>query len=186
MELQHFRCFVVLAEELHFTRAAERLHLSQPHLTRIINQIEKELGVLLLQRTTRQVKLTNAGEKFLTESISVIARVEQAVKTMQNFAFGDSGKIGVGFTEMARHSVVPKIISIFRDKYPQIQLEILEDCTDELVEALRSAKVEIAFLHPPCRFSQLDTNLSRTFHDSLAFRSYLSIANRNYFRFFEK
>ena len=157
MELQHFRCFIVLAEELHFTRAAERLHLSQPHLTRIINQIEKELGVLLLQRTTRQVRLTNAGEKFLTESISVIARVEEAIKTMQSFASKNYSSLAVGFTEMARHSVVPKIISVFRDKYPEIELEILEECTEELVEALRIAKVDIAFLHPPLRAGFLNS-----------------------------
>jgi DNA-binding transcriptional LysR family regulator len=151
MELQHFRCFIVLAEELHFSRAAERLHLSQPHLTRIINQIEKELGVTLLQRTTRQVTLTEPGEKFLTESISVIARVEQALQTIRQFAVSETGTLSIGFTEMARHCVMPKIISVFRERYPQTQLEIMEECTEELVEALHSAKVDIALLHPPLR-----------------------------------
>ncbi|MDY6901590.1 MAG: LysR family transcriptional regulator [Cyanobacteriota bacterium] len=156
MELQHFRCFIVLAEELHFTRAAERLHLSQPHLTRIINQIEKELGVPLLQRTTRQVCLSDAGNKFLTEAISVIARVEQAVQTMQQFALNETKRLSIGFTEMARHSIMPKIISVFRNKYPQTELEIVEECTEELVEALRDKKVDIAFLHPPLRADFID------------------------------
>ena len=151
MELQHFRCFIVLAEELNFTRAAERLHLSQPHLTRIINQIEKELGVLLLQRTTRKVQLTNIGEKFLYESISVITKVEQVVQTMQQLANNENRRLSIGFTEMARHSVVPKIISLYRDKYPQIELEIVEECTEELVKALQDNKVDIAILHPPLR-----------------------------------
>lgn len=151
MEIQHFRCFVVLAQELHFTRAAERLHLSQPHLTRIINKIEKELGVTLLRRTTRQITLTDAGEKFLVEAQAVLARVEQAVQTMQQFTASKTGRLRIGFTQMARHCVLPEILSVFRDRYPQVQLDILEECTEELVEALRSTKVDLAFLHPPLR-----------------------------------
>jgi DNA-binding transcriptional LysR family regulator len=145
-----------LAQELHFTRAAERLHLSQPHLTRIIHQIEKELGVTLLQRTTRQITLTDAGEKFLGEAQAVLARVEQAMQTMRQFATSKTERLRIGFTEMARHCVLPKILSVFRDSYPQLQLDILEDCTEELVEALRNAKVDIAFLHPPLRADFLD------------------------------
>ncbi|NJM69182.1 MAG: LysR family transcriptional regulator [Scytonema sp. RU_4_4] len=151
MEIQHFRCFIVLAQELHFTRAAERLHLSQPHLTRIVNQIEKELGVTLVRRTTRRITLTDAGEKFLVEAQAVLARVEQAIQTMRQLAATNTGRLRIGFTEMARHCVLPKILSVFRNRYGQVQLDILENCTEELVETLKSAKVDLAFLHPPLR-----------------------------------
>jgi DNA-binding transcriptional LysR family regulator len=151
MELQHFRCFVVLAEELHFTRASERLHLSQPHLSRIINQIEQQLGVNLIRRTTRQVTLTDAGEKFLGEAKSVLSRVEEAMQAMQQFAECETERLRIGFTEMARHYVVPKILSAFCDRYPHLQLDILESCTEELVKSLDKAEVDIAFLHPPLR-----------------------------------
>lgn len=151
MELQHFRCFIVLAEELNFTRAADRLYLSQPYLTRLIGQIEKELGVTLLHRTTRKVILTDAGEKFLTEAQAAIARVEEAIQTMRRFAVHNQQRLRIGFTEMARYCVVPKILSVFRDRYPHVELEIVEDCTEELVEALDKTEIDLAFLHPPLR-----------------------------------
>lgn len=156
MELQHFRCFVVLAEELHFTRASERLHLSQPHLSRIINQIEQQLGVTLIRRTTRQVTLTDAGEKFLEEAKSVLSRVEEAMQAMQQIADKATERLTIGFTEMARHRVIPKVLPVFCARYPQIQLNILESCTEELVESLRQAEVDIAFLHPPLRVNFLE------------------------------
>ncbi|NJK50941.1 LysR family transcriptional regulator [Candidatus Gracilibacteria bacterium] len=156
MELQHFRCFVVLAEELHFTRASERLHLSQPHLSRIVNQIEKQLGATLIRRTTRQVTLTDAGKKFFTEAKSVLNRVEEAMQAMQQFAEAETERLTIGFTEMARHYVVPKILSAFCDRHPQIQLDILESCTEELVESLNKAEIDIAFLHPPLRANFLE------------------------------
>ncbi|MCU0535991.1 MAG: LysR family transcriptional regulator [Hydrococcus sp. Prado102] len=156
MELQHFRCFVILAEELHFSRAAERLHLSQPHLSRIVNQIEKQLGVSLIRRTTRQVTLTDAGEKFFIEAKSVLSRVEEAMQAIQQFAEKEIERLKIGFTEMARHCVVPKILSAFCDRYPHIQLDIVESCTEELVESLNKAEVDIAFLHPPLRANFLE------------------------------
>ncbi|NJP21985.1 MAG: LysR family transcriptional regulator [Hydrococcus sp. CRU_1_1] len=126
MELQHFRCFVVLAEELHFTRASERLHLSQPHLSRIVNQIEKQLGATLIRRTTRQVTLTDAGKKFFTEAKSVLNRVEEAMQAMQQFAEAETERLTIGFTEMARHYVVPKILSAFCDRIRRYNLIFLK------------------------------------------------------------
>jgi DNA-binding transcriptional LysR family regulator len=152
MELQHFRCFIVLAEELHFRRAADRLHLSQPHLTRLIAQIEAELTVKLLHRTTRQVSLTDAGQQFLIEAKAVLARVDQAIQVTRD----QPTALGIAFTEMARHCIVPKVLAEFRDRYPDIKLTILEACTEEQVEALHDRKIDIGFLHPPLRSQSLE------------------------------
>lgn len=154
MDLQHFRCFIVLAEKLNFRRAADALHLSQPHLTRLIAQIEKETGTSLFYRTTRRVSLTPAGEVFLAEARAILMRVEQAIYATRQAAEPDS--LSIAFTEMARHSVVPKILSVFRDRYSHIKLSILEACTEEQVEALHEAKVDIGFLHPPLRSQLLE------------------------------
>jgi DNA-binding transcriptional LysR family regulator len=151
MDLHHLRCFVILSKELNFRRAAEQLYMSQPSLTRLIAQMENELGVKLVYRTTRRVKLTTAGEVFLVEAQAVLQRAEQAICAVRQAAVQESGRLGLAFTEIALHSVVPKVLSVFRDRFPNVRLDILEACTEEQVEALRIAKVDVGFLHPPLR-----------------------------------
>jgi DNA-binding transcriptional LysR family regulator len=151
MNIEWLRCFVVLAKTLNFRRAAEQLHMAQPSLSRTIAQLETELGVKLIHRTTRQVQLTTAGEVFLTEAQAVLLRTEQAICTVRQTAIQASGRLGIGFTEMALQTIVPKVLSVFRDRFPQIELDILEACTENQVEALRLAKIDVGFLHPPLR-----------------------------------
>jgi DNA-binding transcriptional LysR family regulator len=151
MELQHLRCFVILVQELNFSRAAERLHMSQPHLTRAIGQLEKELGVKLLNRTTRQVRLTAAGEALLLEAEAILAKVGQSVQTVRQAADRETERLGIAFTEMALHGVLPQILTKFRHRFPKVQIDVIQACTEEQVEALRAAKTDIGFLHPPLR-----------------------------------
>lgn len=151
MNLDELRCFVVLAKILNFRRAAEQLHMAQPSLTRLISRMEKELGVKLVNRTTRQVKLTSAGEVLLTEAQAVLLRAEQAIRTVRQTAVQESGRLGVAFTQKALHTIVPKVLSVFCDRFPHVKLDILEACTENQVEALRLAKVDVGFLHPPLR-----------------------------------
>ncbi|BAZ22169.1 LysR family transcriptional regulator [Kalymmatonema gypsitolerans NIES-4073] len=151
MNLDQLRCFVVLAKTLNFRRAAEQLHMAQPSLTRLISRMEKELGVQLVNRTTRQVKLTKAGEVLVTEAQAVLTRTEQAIRTVRQTAIQESGRLGVAFTDKALYTVVPKVLSIFRDRFPHVELEILEACTENQVQALQVAKVDVGFLHPPLR-----------------------------------
>lgn len=151
MNTEWLRCFVVIAKTLNFRRAAEQLHMAQPSLSRTIAQLEAELGVELIKRTTRQVQLTTAGKVFLTEAQAVLLRTEQAICTVRQTAIQTSGRLGIGFTEMALQTIVPKVLSVFRDRFPQIELDILEACTETQVEALRLAKIDVGFLHPPLR-----------------------------------
>ncbi|MBE9018908.1 LysR family transcriptional regulator, partial [Chroococcidiopsidales cyanobacterium LEGE 13417] len=103
MNIEWLRCFVVLAKTLNFRRAAEQLHMAQPSLSRAIAQLESELGVKLVNRTTRQVQLTTAGKVFLTEAQAILQRTEQAIRAVRQTAIQASGRLGVGFTEMALH-----------------------------------------------------------------------------------
>jgi DNA-binding transcriptional LysR family regulator len=155
MTLDQLRCFVVLAKTLNFRRAAEHLHMAQPSLTRLISRMEKELGVKLINRTTRQVQLTKAGEVLVTEAQAVLTRTEQAIRTVRQTAMQESGRLAVAFTDKALYTVVPKVLSVFRDRYPHVELEILEACTEIQVEALEIAKIDVGFLHPPLRAKSL-------------------------------
>jgi DNA-binding transcriptional LysR family regulator len=151
MDLHHLRCFVALAEELNFRRAAERLHMTQPPLTRLIARLEDDLGVKLVQRTTRKVKLTTAGEILLVDAKELLAKAEQTVWHVRQTAAREEGRLGIAFSKMALYGVVPKILPAFRDRFPQIQVDVLEICTEQQVEALKTARIDIGFLHPPLR-----------------------------------
>ncbi len=162
MELRHLHCFVAVAEELHFGRAAARLHLTQPHLSRQIRSLEVELGVQLFTRTKRQVQLTDAARVFLEDARRLLAQAEQAIQTVKQAARGEVGQLRLSFTGAALHGVVPALIQAFRERYPQVELTLQELCTVEQVEALRLGKVDLGFLHPPLteQFLRLEPLLS--------------------------
>lgn len=149
MELHDLRYFVAVAEELHFHRAAARLQMTQPALSRQIRALEAELGVVLLQRTQRQVRLTSAGETFLTEARAVLQRTEQAVQTVQRTARGEVGQLKLSFVAPALRGILPKIIPTFRDRYPEVQLILSERRTEEQVEAFRTNQIDLGVLYPP-------------------------------------
>jgi DNA-binding transcriptional LysR family regulator len=155
MELRYLRYFVVVAKELNLSRAAMRLHISQSHLTRIVAQLEAELGVKLLWRTTRQMLLTQAGEALLQEAQEILCKSERLVEVVQAAARQQAGRISVAMTEMALHSLVPTVLSAFRNRYPQVEINTIEACTEEQVELLHTSKVDIGFLHPPLRTNLL-------------------------------
>jgi DNA-binding transcriptional LysR family regulator len=98
MELRHLRYFIMVAEEMHFGRAAQRLHIAQQHLSRQIQSLEEELGVQLLHRTKRTVRLTELGQLFLVEARKILTQSEQAVQLVQQINRGDKGHLTLGFT----------------------------------------------------------------------------------------
>lgn len=149
MELHDLRYFVAVAEELHFHRAAERLHITQPALSRQIRALETELGVLLLKRTRRQVQLTIAGETFLAEARSVLQRMEQAIQTTQRAARGEVGQLKIGFVAPSLRGILPAIIRAFRDRYPDVQLLLSERRTQEQVEAFHTHQIDLGVLYSP-------------------------------------
>jgi DNA-binding transcriptional LysR family regulator len=148
-ELSQLRCFVVTAEELHFGRAAVRLNMTQPPLSRQIQLLERGLGVQLLERSSRQVKLTPAGRTFLPEARRIIRLAETSALAARRVAKGDTGRIALGFTAVSGYSFLPRIVARARASLPHFELELFEMVTSDQLEALMTGQIDIAFIRPP-------------------------------------
>jgi DNA-binding transcriptional LysR family regulator len=150
MDLRHLRYFVAVAEELHFTRAAERLGIKQPPLSLQIRQLEQELGTPLFRRLTRGVELTEAGGLLLDEGRQILEQVERTKANVQSRARGDTGRIRVGFAGATYFEPrVPGLIQAYRERYPDVKLSPEESNTPYLTEALRNGAIDVAFVRPP-------------------------------------
>lgn len=143
MELRHLRYFVAVAEELNFGRAARRLNIAQPPLSRQIRDLEREVGTPLFERGSRGVELTHAGRAFLPEVRLTLAQAERAQRTAQRAAQGETGRLRVGFVEAATHSgILPDVLSFFRMHLPAIGLSLLEMDSAQQSEALRDGRID--------------------------------------------
>src|SRR6478609_5878712 len=150
MDLRHLRYFVAVAEERHFTRAAERLGIKQPPLSLQIKQLEQELGTPLFRRLTRGVELTEPGRLLLDEARQILEQVERTKANVRNRARGETGRIRVGFAGASYfHPRVPGLIQAYRERYPDVLLLPVQSNTPYLVEALRNGSVDVAFVRPP-------------------------------------
>src|SRR6201996_6638813 len=121
-ELRQLRCFVAAAEELHFGRAAARMNMTQPPLSRQIQLLEHVLGVKLLDRTSRLVKVTPAGRVFLLEARRILRLVESAALTSRRTASGESGTINMGFTAVSGYTFLPRLVSLCTARLPNVNL----------------------------------------------------------------
>lgn len=146
IELRHLHYFIAVAEELHFSRAAQRLHISQPPLSQQIRGLEDELGVKLFERTKRQVQLTEAGKVFLERSIGVLAQLEQAIEVTQRIGRGEVGRLAIGFVGSATYTVLPDILSVFREQFPAVELRLHELTTQEQIHALHHKQVDVGIV----------------------------------------
>ncbi len=149
MELRQLRYFVAVAEELHFRRAAARLHISQPPLSQQIHQLESEIGCILLARTRRRVELTPAGEAFLHDARLVLGELEGAVATAQRIGSGQTGRLRVNFVGSALLSLVPGAVQRFRIARPNVEIQIRERPTTEQVRAVVAGTVDVGLVRPP-------------------------------------
>jgi DNA-binding transcriptional LysR family regulator len=149
MDSRRLRCFVALAEELHFRRAAERCHVTQSALSQQLKTLEEDLQVSLVYRTKRHVSLTQAGEVFLLEARKTLAQADQAVHLAQRTARGEIGQLFVGATAPAMFIVMPEIVRLFRSRLPEVGLIVREMTTTEQESALRSGQIEAGVIHPP-------------------------------------
>ncbi len=150
MDLRHLRYFLVVAEELHFTRAAEKLGIQQPPLSQQIRQLEDELGVKLFKRLTRGVEMTEPGMFLLKEAREVLDQVDRMKASVQSLARGTSGHIRVGFSSASYFNpVVSQVIRAYREAYPEVALVPVQNVTAQLVQALRASTVDVAFLRAP-------------------------------------
>lgn len=147
VELRHLRYFVAVAEELHFGRAATRLRVSQSPLSQQIIQLERELGVELLQRTRRRVELTAAGEVYLQEARRVLAYSARAEEAARRAARGEVGRLVLGFAGSAAYGVLPLLLKASRERLPDLGVELRgEMLSSELVRALGEDEIQIAIL----------------------------------------
>jgi len=146
MELRHLRYFIGVAEEENVSRAALKLHVSQPALSRQIRDLEEELGFLLLERSARSVRLTEAGRAFLTEARAVLQRAEDAVKAARAIATGGRGELHVGYAPSLTARILPQALRAFQAELPNVHVKLHDFSTEEMLAGLREGKLQIAFV----------------------------------------
>ncbi len=149
MELRHLRFVVALAEELHFGKAAARLNISQPPLSRQIRQLEEELGVNLFRRTRRRVEVTDAGKAFISRARQILADTEQAELAAK--ASLDRGKLSIGFvsTTGGAIGILAEVLEAFHEEYSTVQVAVRGLSTADQIQALRAGSIQIGFLRSP-------------------------------------
>ncbi|OQS41246.1 LysR substrate-binding domain-containing protein [Chromobacterium haemolyticum] len=153
MELRHLRYFVAVAEELHFTRAAQRLHIGQPPLSQQIQALESELGVRLLRRHQRKVELTEAGRQFLGRAQRILADAELAAMEARRAARGEIGELSIGFTSSLPLSpILHAGLHDYRLRFPEVGLKLREMFTTDQYQALQQRRLDIGFV----RFNGLE------------------------------
>lgn len=149
MELRHLRYFVAVAEQLNFTKAAERLRVAQPALSRQIRDLEEELGIALLERSSRFVRLTPAGTAFVGEARDVLRRAEEAARTARAFASGERGEVHLGYAPSPAAELLPLALRFFQDRCPEARI-VLHDLTGaEMLGGLRAGRLDAALCVAP-------------------------------------
>lgn len=146
MELRHLKYFIAVAEELHFGKAAKRLHIAQPPLSQQIRQLEEELGTRLFERTSRKVLLTPEGDLFLDEARKLLAGLDRAVERVQGMAHGEEGRLAVAFVGPVAQSLLPEAIRDFRERNPGIRLDLTSASTRDQFRMLRTGRIDVAFM----------------------------------------
>ncbi len=146
MELRHLRYFVAVAEEENVTRAAARLHVAQPALSRQVRDLEEAVGVVLFERQARALRLTEAGRLFLDEARKVLAQVEVALQTVREFAHGQRGELHVGYAPSLTTEILPRALRLFYEACPRVQVRLHDLSTEEMLAGLRAGQLQAALL----------------------------------------
>jgi DNA-binding transcriptional LysR family regulator len=147
-EFSQLRCFVAVAEELHFHRAAARLNMTQPPLSRQIQLLEQKLGVVLLLRGNRSVRLTAAGAAFLGDARRLLQMAEGAALHARRIAQGQMGQITIGFTAASGYGFLPRLVGLVRRRLPEVELNLREMVSSEQMEALLAGRIDLGLLRP--------------------------------------
>jgi DNA-binding transcriptional LysR family regulator len=147
MELRQLRHFIVVAEELHFGRAAARLGMAQPPLSQSIQRLEESLDARLLDRTSRQVSLTPAGKVLLREACTIIAQVDFAEQAVRRQARGELSRLRIAFAPMSAMRILPAAVKLFNERWPSIEVQFDEQLSTHQVEGLRNGSLDISILN---------------------------------------
>lgn len=151
MELRHLRYFVAVAMEENVSRAALKLHLSQPALSRQIRDLEDEIGFLLLERSAKSVRLTEAGRTFLAESQAVLLRADEAVKIARVVASGQRAELNVGYAPMPTVTFLPPALRLFRKQFVDVRVKLHDLSPEEMLAGLHDGGLHLAFMVRPTR-----------------------------------
>ncbi|GLS45270.1 LysR family transcriptional regulator [Methylobacterium brachythecii] len=149
LDFSQLRCFVAVAEELHFGRAAARLNMTQPPLSRQIQVLERVLDAALLERTSRSVRLTAAGRSFLPEAQRILRLAETAAHVTRQVAAGRAGTLRLGFTAASAYDFLPRLVIGFRNALPDVTLALREMVSRDQLEELLSGRIDAALMRPP-------------------------------------
>lgn len=149
MELRHLRYFIAVAEAENVSRAAMKLHVSQPGLSRQIRDLEEELGFPLLERTAKSVRLTEAGRVFLTEARAVVQRAEDGVKAARAVATGGRSELHVGYAPSPTARILPPTLRAFQAEMPNVRVRLHDLSTEEMLGGLRAGKLQMALMVKP-------------------------------------
>ncbi|AGF71138.1 LysR family transcriptional regulator [Corynebacterium halotolerans] len=156
MELRQLKYFLAVAEELNFTRAAQRLHMAQPPLSQQVKALEAELGFPLFRRTTRRVELTPAGEYLAHKVQHLFAEVDQTVSEAREIAAGARGIIRIGFVGTASYHIMPEIMAYAREELPDVRVVVEgELLTPQIEERLKQGALDLAVIRPPVTSSEI-------------------------------
>jgi DNA-binding transcriptional LysR family regulator len=148
-EIWQLRYFVAVAERLHFGRAAEALHISQPPLSRAIRALEERLGVALFARTRRRVALTPEGARLLEEARRTLGQLERTTLELRGIAAGEAGRLRIGFVSLADYGVLPSLLKAYKAARPGVSLALREMLSPEQAAALTAGELDFGFLLPP-------------------------------------
>ena len=148
MELQQLRCFIAVADELHFGHAAQQLNMLPSALGRYIKLLEEDLGTRLLTRSTRNVSLTEHGALFLPEAREIVSRADEVQKRFQTLARQNAGKLRIGAIDSASISLIPHILHHFRERWPDVEIGFLEDKSSRLLPKLKTGRLDLIFIRP--------------------------------------
>jgi len=151
MELRHLRYFVAAAEQENVSRAALKLHVSQPGISRQIHDLEDEIGFPLFERSAKALKLTDAGRKFLEEARAVLQRVDDAVKNARAVAIGAGAEIHVGYAPSLTIQILPTALRAFQSKFPRARVSLHDLSTEEMLAGLRAGELQVALMVQPPR-----------------------------------
>ena len=156
-DLNQLRCFVAVAEELHFGRAAQRLNMTQPPLSRQIQVLEHIVDAALLARTSRSVQLTPAGRSFLPEAKRILKLAESAAQVARRIALGKTGSLKIGFTAAAAYGFLPDLVAACRERLGDVDLSLKEMVSADQLEALTTGQLDVGLLRPPVARRELAT-----------------------------
>jgi DNA-binding transcriptional LysR family regulator len=167
MELRQLRYLVTLAEERHFTRAAARENIAQPALSQQVRRLERELGLPLVERTTRRVAMTAAGEQLVTRARRILAEVDAVRDEMQAIAGVRGGRLTLGTIHTMGPVDVSLALAIFNNRHPNVELTVREQSSEELAEMLRDGELDLAFLSVTERMESRDLHLQQLVSEEL-------------------